>query len=157
MPDPISLAEKKAEPVELLLVKLRQLYHDAKAGRIRCLRYVAITDEGKYENGTTDAQSLTVQQLYALDSGTESIAFRARMERYALETVCDDEDDEQADPSVEEEGKQADDVGDEEGDLDDLEGLPEPPQAIAAGLEPATSRVLTPSAPPAEPSDQDES
>lgn len=114
MTDPISLAAKKTEPVEHLLVKLRQLYHDAKEGRIRCIRYVVVTDDGRYENGTTDMSSLTTQQHYALDSGTDSIAFRSRMERYELEGTVDDDDDPQADPSVEEEPDQADHVDDEE-------------------------------------------
>lgn len=156
MPDPISLAEKKAEPVELLLVKLRQLYHDAKTGKIRCLVFVTVTEDG-YENGTTCTDGLTRQQLFYLDAGIESMAFRNRMVRYEMEQTVDDDDDPQADPSVEEERKQADDVGDEKGDLDDLEGPPSPPQEIAAGIEPASSRVLMPSAPPTEPRDQDES
>jgi hypothetical protein len=137
-------------------VKLRQLYHDAKRGHIRCLVFVVVTEDG-YENGSTSTDDLTRQQLFALDAGIESMAFRNRMIRHEMEESVGDDDDPQADPSIDEEGKQADDVGDEEGDLDDLEGPSSPPQAIAAGLEPAASRVLTPSAPPAEPRDQDES
>lgn len=153
MADPISLAQKKAEPVDLVLLKLRQLYHDAKIGRIRAFAFVVIVEDG-YQNGTTCTDVLTDTQRFYLDAGIESLAFRNRMIRHQMEE--DIPDGPESDPSIEEKADQANDVDGQEGNLDDLDDPPRL-EAIAAGIEPAASRVLTPSAPPAEPRDQNES
>lgn len=97
----ISLAEKRLEPVEALLVRLRELYAEAKAGKLRGLRYAGVTDDGRYYHGSVES-GLGHAEIYALDCGLRQLVFRSEHERFEGESTTDD-DDPQVDPETDEE------------------------------------------------------
>jgi hypothetical protein len=101
MDSPISLADKKAEPVEEILVKLRQFYAEAKSGNLRAIRYITVDRDGVYSNGTIYSDDLTKSQGYGLDMGTQAAAFRTLLNQYEREADVDDADDPQVDPNEE--------------------------------------------------------